>query len=99
MEPSTIQVQRDPESTCPSCGAFVGAYVQCPRCGADIDKRMTIKAIKWSAILISTVGLLFVYLWGVATQIPPIKVKDIEPTMNFAYVKIKGKVYHIPKIY
>jgi len=88
------EVIRDfpPETLCPSCGKFVGAYEKCPYCGTGLKKRMSIIFFKRAALVLALGGLFL--LWLTATKIKPqlIHVGDINPRMNNAVVEVKGKV-------
>jgi DNA/RNA endonuclease YhcR with UshA esterase domain len=44
-------------STCPSCGRYVGPQAACPYCGAHLTGRLSIRAVKVTAIALATVGL------------------------------------------
>ena len=35
------------EMACPKCGRFVGAATKCPYCGAKVEKRMSLVAIRF----------------------------------------------------
>lgn len=85
--------------TCPSCGRFVGALTRCPHCGTRIEKRISVRATRIAAVLLATIGLIFLYLMSINKEIPVIQIGDIEPTMNFAYVKITGTVNEDARIY
>ncbi len=80
------------EITCPSCGHFVGALTRCPRCGARVAKRLSVRIFRYAALLLGTVGLGLLYLMAIHRDIPMIKIGDIKPMMNFAYVRIAGTV-------
>jgi len=84
------------ETRCPSCGRFVGAYEKCPYCGATVSKRMSIKIFRYGSLILSFVGLAILYLISVHKEIPLVKVADISPTMNFAYIRVRGIVYRYP---
>ena len=85
------------ETVCPNCGRYVGAYEKCPYCGAPIPKRMSIKIFRYGSLILSIIGLFILFLIAREKEIPLIKVEDISPTMNFAYVRIKGRVIRYPK--
>ena len=80
------------EITCPSCGHFVGALTRCPRCGARVAKRLSVRVFRYAALLLGTVGLGLLYLMAIHREIPLIKISDIKPMMNFAYVRVAGTV-------
>ena len=78
------------EMNCPSCGRFVGAVTKCPYCGAKVEKRMSLVAIRWAAVLLATVGLFLLFLMAKHRNIPVVKLGDVKPTMNFAQIRVEG---------
>jgi len=84
--------QQPQEIVCASCGRFVGALPKCPHCGARVTARLTVRAFRYAAVLLSTVGLGLLYLMSLNREIPLIEIGGIKPTMNFAYVRVAGKV-------
>ena len=85
------------EMACPKCGRFVGAATKCPYCGAKVEKRMSLVAIRWAAVLLSTVGLFLLYLMARSREPERIKIGDIETTMNFGVVRLSGEVRNDPR--
>ncbi|OGV42579.1 MAG: hypothetical protein A2X46_04760 [Lentisphaerae bacterium GWF2_57_35] len=77
---------------CSHCGRFVGALTRCPHCGARMSKRMSLRAIRVFAMALATIGLGLLYLMSTHRQIPSIKIDEIKPTMNFAYVRVAGTI-------
>lgn len=78
------------EMNCASCGRFVGAVTKCPYCGAKVEKRMSLVAIRWAAVLLATVGLFLLFLMAKYREIPVVKLADVKPTMNFAQIRVEG---------
>ena len=78
------------EMNCPSCGRFVGAVTKCPYCGGKVEKRMSLVAIRWAAVLLATVGLFLLFLMAKHRNIPVVKLGDVKPTMNFAQIRVEG---------
>ena len=85
------------EMACPKCGRFVGAATKCPYCGAKVEKRMSLVAIRWAAVLLSTVGLFLLYLMARSREPERIRIGDIEATMNFGVVRLSGEVRGDPR--
>ena len=85
------------ETVCPSCGRFVGTASKCPYCGAKAGKRMSLVAIRWAAVLLSTVGLVLLYAMARTRDPERIRIGDIEPTMNFGLVRLSGEVKSNPR--
>lgn len=84
------------ETKCPSCGRFVGAYEKCPYCGASVSKRLSIKLFRYGSLIFSVLGLAILYFISAHKEIPLIKINQISPTMNFAYIRVKGIVTRYP---
>lgn len=80
------------DALCGKCGRFTGALNRCPHCGARVEKKMSLRAIRWAAVLLATVGLGLLYLMARSQVVPFIQIGEITPTMNFGYVRIKGVV-------
>ncbi|MBQ3811107.1 MAG: hypothetical protein II839_09855, partial [Kiritimatiellae bacterium] len=80
------------EMACPQCGRFVGAATKCPYCGAKVEKRMSLVALRWAAVLLSTVGLVLLWLMAKTREPEQIRIGDIETTMNFGVVRLSGHV-------
>ena len=85
------------EMACPACGRFVGAATKCPYCGAKVQKRMSLVALRWAAVLLSTVGLVLLYLMAKTRDPDPVLIGEITPTMNFGVVRISGSVRNDPR--
>ena len=80
------------EMNCPACGRFVGAVTKCPYCGSKVEKRMSLVAIRWAAVLLSTLGLFLLYMMAKHREIPVVLLGDVKPTMNFGQIRVVGQV-------
>ena len=80
------------EMNCPNCKRFVGAVSKCPYCGTKVEKRMSLVAIRWAAVLLATVGLFLLYLMAKHRDIPVVMLGNIKPTMNFGQIRVVGQV-------
>ena len=85
------------EMACPKCGRFVGAATKCPYCGAKVEKRMSLVALRWAAVLLSTVGLVLLYLMARTREPALVRIGEIETTMNFGVVRLVGQVRNDPR--
>lgn len=85
-------LEQPDEIICPSCGRFVGALAKCPYCGARVEARLSVKAFRYAALLLATAGLGLLYLMAIHRDIPVVEIGSIKPTMNFAYIRVVGKV-------
>ena len=68
----------------------------CPYCGAKVKKRLSVKILKITAIIVALIGLLLVHQAAVHATTPQVKIGEIKKTMNFAYIKISGIVTRYP---
>ena len=80
------------EMNCPNCGRFVGAVAKCPYCGSKVEKRMSLVAIRWAAVLLATIGLFLLYLMAKHREIPVVMLGNVQPTMNFGQIRVVGQV-------
>jgi len=85
--------------TCASCGRFVGALSKCPHCGAKVNKRLSVRATRYAAVLLAVIGLALLYWMSVTAPIQTIKIGDIKPTMNFAFIRVEGTVSSDARIF
>ncbi len=84
--------QQPDDISCPACGTFVGALSRCPNCGAAIVKRMSVRLTRYAALILGLLGLVSLYLMSISREIPLVTIGEIDPMMNFAYVRIEGTV-------
>lgn len=89
--PAPAARQLPPETLCPSCGRFVGAYPRCPYCGCEHKLRMSIRFFRFFALAVSIMGLLLIWIAARGIKAPLVRVKDIGPMNSFAYVRIEGE--------
>ena len=81
---------------CPSCGRFVGPYDRCPYCGSDIGRRMPVRILKYGSLVLSIAGLALMLLVATRSQVPVVEIGNLAGTMNWAYVRVEGKVSRSP---
>jgi hypothetical protein len=58
---------------------------------------MSLLALRWAAILLSTVGLVLLWLMAKTREPERIRIGDIEATMNFGVVRLSGEVRGDPR--
>ena len=87
------------EVNCPSCGRFVGAVNKCPYCGAKVEKRLSLVATRWAAILLATIGLFLLWLMAINRQVPVVALGNVQPTMNFGQIRVEGTVRSDAKLF
>ena len=83
---------------CPVCDRFVGAAGVCPYCDAGGVTPRGTRMLRYAALLLAGLGLLFLYLAATHRDIPVIRIGEIGPTMNFAYVRVVGSVKKSPYV-
>ena len=81
---------------CPSCGRFVGPYERCPYCGADVGRRLAVRAVKYGSLLLAVVGVLVLLLVARRSTVPMVEIGRLVETMNWAYVRVTGTVTRQP---
>jgi len=80
-------------ANCPSCGRYVGRYDVCPYCGARIKTRISIRVLFVLSLIISCVGIFFIYYAAKTSEAPTIYIQDVTGEMNYARVRIVGYAY------
>ncbi|HDQ72977.1 MAG TPA: hypothetical protein ENN19_12915 [Chloroflexi bacterium] len=83
-------------SDCPSCGRYAGPHEVCPDCGAHLLGRTSIRAIKITAILLATAGLVALWFAAINAEAPLISIGQAGATMNMAYVRLAGRCIRAP---
>lgn len=83
------------EAYCPSCGRFIGPRVKCPYCGASSTRRIKINIFRYTAVIMSVVGLV-VLVFAAQYETPISKIGDISETWNYAHVRFVGNVTSYP---
>lgn len=81
---------------CPSCERFIGPADVCPYCETDSAKPPIIRKMRVVSLLLAVLGLAFLYMAMLYRDRPMPRIGDISPTMNFAYIKISGRVERDP---
>ncbi len=84
---------------CPVCGEYVGAAVRCAQCGASIDIRTSLRIYRRAAVVLATVGLALLFAMARYRELPLVRIGDIERSMNFAFVRIRGEAADDARIF
>ncbi len=63
-----------------------------PVYGPQVKRPLRVRVLQIASLVLALAGLVLLYLYSVHRDIPMVKVADIKPTMNFAYVRIAGDV-------
>lgn len=83
-------------SHCSQCGRYIGPYQTCPYCGARTSGRLSLRAVKTTAVGLATVGLFLLWLAATRLPLPQVEISQIGATANLAYVQVRGQVTHGP---
>lgn len=86
------------EGKCPSCKRFIGPVATCPYCDAGATENGLFRRLRYAALLLGTIGLLFLYLMVAHQGTPLIRIGSVTPMMNFARVRVVGTVAGKPYI-
>lgn len=81
---------------CPSCGRFVGPLEQCPYCGASVRKRLPLRYFRLGSVALAIVGLAALLYAVRGSPTPKVTVASVGATMNYAYVRLEGRVTRGP---
>ena len=63
-----------------------------PVYGPQVNRPLRVRVLQYASLVLAFAGLVLLYLYSVNRDIPSVRVSDIRPTMNFAYVKVTGNV-------
>ena len=63
-----------------------------PIYGPQVKRPLRVRVLQMASLVLAVAGLILLYLYSVNRDIPTVRVADVTPTMNFAYVKIAGNV-------
>jgi len=77
---------------CPVCERFIGPSDTCPYCGEDSAKSSFLKHLRYAALILGMGGLGLLHFAASHSEIPVTQIEAITPMMNFAHVRIVGKV-------
>jgi len=91
-----IPVERDPDTLCPSCGRFTGPQEVCAWCGARTLKRVSLRILRYGAVVLALLGLVGLWVASRRADLPVVQVRDIDSMMNWAYVRVRGVVSRYP---
>ncbi|MBN1676128.1 MAG: OB-fold nucleic acid binding domain-containing protein [Kiritimatiellae bacterium] len=84
---------------CPSCERFIGTASSCPFCDADTARRLNLRLFRYGALALAFAGLAMLYLMARHREVAQVKVGDMDPAMNFAYIRVVGEVADSPRAY
>ena len=77
---------------CPSCDRFIGPATACPYCEADAAEVPVVRWLRHGAWILAVAGLAGLYFMAKHRDYPVVKVAEIDSAMNFATVRVIGRV-------
>ena len=83
---------------CPSCERFIGPASICPYCDADAVPVPGLRFLRVTAMLLALAGTALLLVAGRHRDLPRIYVADITSSMNFAAVRVSGRVSRAPYV-
>ncbi|MEI7850470.1 MAG: OB-fold nucleic acid binding domain-containing protein [Kiritimatiellales bacterium] len=63
-----------------------------PAYGPQVKRPLRVRVLQYASLVLAVAGLVLLYLFSVNRDIPLVRVSDVTPTMNFAYVRMAGEV-------
>lgn len=63
-----------------------------PAIGPQVKRPLRVNVLRCASLLLATAGLVLLYLFSVNRDLPFVRIGDITPAMNFAYVRVDGEV-------
>lgn len=63
-----------------------------PIYGPQVKRPLRVRVLQYASLVLAVAGLVLLYLYSVNRDIPVVRVSEITPTMNFAYVRVAGNV-------
>ena len=94
-----VPTEEDREVICPSCFRFVGTYEKCPYCGAEVYKRISVRAFRWGSLLFAFIGLFLLWMAARGLKAPLKKIYELKPTMSMGLVRVVGRVTNDPRLH
>jgi hypothetical protein len=82
---------------CPSCERFIGPLDNCPYCDCPSERQAGLRLLRILAVLLAVGGLALLALAVHDREPAPLAVADIQPSMNFARVRVSGTVAAAPR--
>lgn len=77
----------------------VGGNENYPDYGSQLKRPLRVRVLRYASLVLAVAGFVLLYLFSVNRDIPFVRIGNITPTMNFAYVRIAGEVTRDACIY
>lgn len=96
--PATGAPSPDPAALCPACERFIGPATRCPYCDSDANTPPVLRAMRIGALVLAGAGLALLFVMARYSRADIVRVGDITPMMNYAFVSVSGEVERKPYI-
>jgi RecJ-like exonuclease len=63
-----------------------------PSYGPQVRRPLRVRVLQWASLVLAFAGLVLLWMFSTHREIPLVRVAEISPTMNFAYVRVVGDV-------
>ncbi len=63
-----------------------------PIYGPQVQRPLRIRLLRYASLILATAGLGLLYIYSIQRDIPIVRIAEITPSMNFATVKLSGKI-------
>ncbi len=83
---------RGRDGRCSACGRYVGPADACPFCGSPAGRLVSWTALRIGAVVLAIVGIGLLHAAALRREPPLVLARDIVPSMNYACVRIAGRV-------
>ena len=78
---------------CPSCERYIGPADVCPYCDCDSARPFALKILRRISGLLAITGIICLYIAArFGTNTPEVEAGSLTPMMNFACVRVSGRV-------
>ncbi len=86
------------KEACPDCGRYVGPVSKCPYCGSTTSVAAVLRYLRIISVSLVIFGLFFLFMMVRNRGAKLITVSDITPAMNYAAIRVNGRVMRAPYI-
>lgn len=83
---------------CPCCDRFIGPVRTCPYCSEAAVENRSVRILRPASVCLALVGLVFLYVAAARTDPPAVSIGNVNPTMNFARVRMRGTMTRAPYV-
>jgi hypothetical protein len=82
---------------CPACERFIGPLDTCPYCDCPSERQAGLRILRLLAVLLTVCGLALLAVASRRHVTPSVEIGSIQPSMNFARVRVTGELAVPPR--